>query len=67
MTGTHSGGPCLFSNRDLEMKSFLSVVSPNLENSERAEERIRKEREIVTTPASGNVFGWLVYGSEVIY
>ena len=39
------------------MKSLFSAVSPNRESSERVEEQIRKEREIVITPASGNVFG----------
>jgi len=38
------------------MKSLFSAVSPNRESSERVEEQIRKEREIVITPASGNVF-----------
>ena len=38
------------------MKSLFSEVSPNRESSATAGEEIRKEREIVTTPASGNVF-----------
>ena len=54
--GLHSGGKCHLRNRELEMKSLLSIVSPNFESSKRSEEQIIKEREIVTTPAFGNVF-----------
>ena len=55
ITGLHTGGPCLFRNR--EMKSLFSAISPNRESNELAEEQIREEGEIVIIPASGNVFG----------
>ena len=56
ITGSHTGGPCLFRNRELEMKSLFGAISPNRESSEHADEQIREKRERVITPASGNVF-----------
>ena len=60
LTVSHTGGPSIVRNRELEIKSLFSAVSPNRESSEHAVEQIRKEREIVTTPASGNVFAFLL-------
>ena len=45
MTGSHTGGPCLFRNRELEMKSLVGAISPNRESSEHADEQIREKRE----------------------
>ena len=56
ITGSHTGGPRLFRNRELEMKSLFSAISPNRESNERAEGQIREEGEIVIIPASGNLF-----------
>ena len=42
MTGSHTGGPCLFRDRDLEMKSLFGEISQNRVSNERAEEQIKR-------------------------